>query len=100
MKFKLLNQAEVNFEDMCAKEMVRRLLIVSTDPDEIWESFEVCQPNFFGPVLQKIYSLDEHFVERIKSGYEFEVNKIKEDQNIRIKDLKEGYKTSLDKYEK
>ena len=41
MKFKLLNEAEVNFEDMKADEMVKRLLIVSTDPNEIWESFEL-----------------------------------------------------------
>ena len=41
MQFKLLNEAEVDFEEMCAKEMVKRLLIVSTDPYEIWDSFEV-----------------------------------------------------------
>ena len=68
LKYKILN-SEFNFKDLTCQNMVEKLLVVTEDPHEIWNSFEEFQPGFFAKVLMRQFNIEHDFSEVVMNDF-------------------------------
>ena len=61
---------------MTANHMVEKLLIVSTDAEQIWNAFEIQFPGLFTGILQEKYNIGDKFSQRVKTDFKREVEKL------------------------
>lgn len=89
----MLNDGSIKFDEMTAKHMVEKLLIVSTDAEKIWAEFDTQYPGFFTKVLMKTYNIGEGFHRHMINEYKAEVAKLDQAVKDRIDEMRLVYQT-------
>lgn len=71
--------------------MVKKLLVVSDDPADIWYHFDMQQPGFFYKVVMNEYGVDQDFSRKVLEDFREEIKQLQVDFENQLSVDSEGY---------
>jgi hypothetical protein len=84
---------------MNARDMTRKLAIVERDPVKLWEALsEAFGYGYFNAVIEKEFGITPDFKEYIGKQYAEEVNRMRNEMNIKVKKIRVSLKNEMDTF--
>lgn len=75
--------------------MVKKLLVVSDDAQDIWYHFNAQQPGFFIKVIMEEYGIDKHFARKVLDDFEEQAAVMKNEFDLQMKTVGKGYQDQI-----
>jgi hypothetical protein len=101
-KYKILNEdlpegqkAAFDISEIETSQMIKKLLVVSDDAQDIWYHFNAQQPGFFIKVIMDEYGVDKHFARKVLDDFEEQAARMKNEFELQMKTVGKGYQDQI-----
>lgn len=82
-------------EEVNADSIVKKLLIVNDNPDDIWNAIETNIPGFFERILMKKYNLGPQFLQQLQEEFKEQVQQVEQEWKKKLYLTKDNFEQQL-----
>ena len=101
-KYRILNEnpaggqkAVFDINDIDTASMVKKLLVVSDDAQDVWYHFNAQQPGFFLRVLMEEYGIDQSFSKKVMKDFHEQAKDMQERFDEQLREVSHGFQTQI-----